>query len=524
MLRLRCTNDCQYVLHRDTTQSMQASWLRQLVAAPPLPQIGEAMTIPTEAPGPTGHAPWQELLRGGHLPRFIVLCLGVWLHAADALMVATLMPSAVIEVGGAPWMGWTLALYEIGSVVAGAATGLLAVRIGLRLAMCGSASLFALGCLASAAAPDMAVILIGRLGQGLGGGALVAIVFVATDRLFPDRLLPVVMALISAIWGASAFCGPLIGGIFANAGLWRMGFVAFAVQAVVLVLLALLLLRSDRPEKAHARSDASSAVPWSRLLLLLLAIVAIATAGTLASGVASVSLIVLGILMLVGFFRLDRGAGVRLFPRNTLSIGSPVGGGILFVLFFATGTISFTLYGPLLAQMRFGVSPLVGGYLVASESVAWTIAALAVAGLSQRHEMLVIRGGAALMTIGVLGLAVALPQGSIWSLLPFTFCLGAGFGGAWAFVLRRIIASALDGDRERASAAVPTTQMIGYGLGAALAGLFANLAGYADGIDAADTGAVGFWVFAGFAPVLALGWLTLRGLSRSAESTSAAAE
>ncbi|WP_281019979.1 MFS transporter [Minwuia sp. IMCC3060] len=512
------------MLHRDTAPSRRASRPRQLVAMRPLRQIGEAMTVPTPEPRQTPHAPWQELLQGGHLPRFVVLCLGVWLHAADALMVATLMPSAVIEVGGAPWMGWTLALYEIGSVVAGAATGLLAVRIGLRLAMCGSASLFALGCLASAVAPDMAVILIGRLGQGLGGGALVAIVFVATDRLFPDRLLPVVMALISAIWGASAFCGPLIGGIFANAGLWRMGFVAFAVQAILLVLLALFLLRSDRPPRGRASSGAAAAVPWTRLLLLLLAIVSIATAGTLAAGVASVGLILLGVMILVTFFRLDRGAVVRLFPRNTLAIGSPVGGGILFVLFFSTGTISFTLYGPLLAQMRFGVSPLVGGYLVASESVAWTIAALAVSGLSQRHGMIVIRAGAALMTIGVLGLAMALPQGSIWSVLPFTFCLGAGFGAAWAFVLRRVIASALEGDRERASAAVPTTQMIGYGLGAALAGLFANLAGYADGIDAADTGVVGFWVFAGFAPILALGWLTLRGLSRCAESASAAAD
>ena len=482
------------------------------------------MPAPASQPSAPTHAPWRELLRGGHLPRFTVLCFGVWLHAADSLMVATLMPSAVIEVGGAPWLGWTLALYEIGSVVAGAATGLLAVRLGLRLAMCSAAILFALGCLASAVAPDMAVILAGRLAQGLGGGALVAIVFVATDRLFPDRLLPVAMALISAIWGASAFCGPLIGGLFANAGLWRMGFVAFAVQAVVLVIFALLLLRSDRPDRADAAATTVAAVPWPRLFLLLLAIVAIATAGTLASGPWSVSLIVLGIAILVLFFRVDREAATRLFPRNVMDIGSPVGGGILFVLFFATATISFTLYGPLLAQVRFGVSPLVGGYLVASESVAWTVAALAVSGLSQRHEMLAIRGGAALMTIGVLGLAIAMPHGSIWSLLPFTCCLGAGFGGAWAFVLRRIIASALTGDRERASAAVPTTQMIGYGLGAALAGLFANMAGYADGIDAADTADVGFWVFAGFAPVLALGWLTLRGLSRSVGGSAAAAD
>ncbi|MDF1719353.1 MAG: MFS transporter [Minwuia sp.] len=475
------------------------------------------MSIPTPKTGPGGsrHAPWRELLQGGNLPRFIVLCLGVWLHAADSLMVATLMPSAVLDIGGAPWLGWTIALYEVGSVVAGAATGLLAVRIGLRFGMCSAASLFALGCLASMFAPDMATMLLGRLAQGLGGGALVAIVFVATDRLFPDHLLPAVMALISAIWGASAFCGPLIGGLFANAGLWRYGFLAFAVQAVILVVLGFVMLRGDRPDRSDRRAAASRAVPWLRLLLLTLAIVAVAAGGTAASIWLSSGLIGAGMAMLVMFFRADRAAAVRLFPRDVLAITRPVGGGIFFVLCFATATISFTLYGPLLAQLRFGVSPLVGGYLVAAESVAWTFAALVVSGLGQRHEMRIIRVGAGLMTLGVLGMAFALPQGSIWMLLPFAFCLGAGFGAAWPFVLRRIIASAHPADRARASAAVPTMQMVGYGLGAALAGLFANLSGFADGIDAAEVGTVGFWIFAGFVPVLMLGWCTMRGLSRA---------
>ncbi len=457
-------------------------------------------------------------MRGGNLPRFIVLCLGVWLHAADALMVATLMPSAVREIGGAPWLGWTIALYEVGSVVAGAATGLLVVRVGLRFGMCAAASLFAIGCLASMVAPDMAVLLIGRLAQGLGGGALVAIVFVATDRLFPDRLLPVVMALISAIWGASAFCGPLIGGLFANAGLWRFGFLAFALQAVILLPLAFFLLKGDRPDGPESDSASVKVVPWARLLLLTMAIVAVAAGGTAASTYLSTGLIAAGLVMLVLFFRADRTGGVRLFPRDVLALGRPVGGGILFVLCFATATISFTLYGPLLAQMRFGITPLVGGYLVAFESVAWTFAAIAVSGIAQRHEMRVICIGAALMATGVLGMAVALPQGTIWSLLPFAFCLGAGFGATWPFVLRRIIASAHTDDRERASAAVPTIQMVGYGLGAALAGLFANLSGFADGIDQAEIGAVGFWVFAGFVPVLVVGGLTIRGLSKASDS------
>ena len=65
----------------------------------------------------------------------------------------------------------------------------------------------------------MPVLLAGRTVQGLGGGALVALVFVAQDRFFPNRLVPRIMACLSVIWMASALCGPLIGGAFATAGL-----------------------------------------------------------------------------------------------------------------------------------------------------------------------------------------------------------------------------------------------------------------------------------------------------------------
>ena len=51
------------------------------------------------------------------------MCLGVWLHAADALVATTVMPSAIAEIGGLAYIYWTIALYELGSIIAGAVTG-----------------------------------------------------------------------------------------------------------------------------------------------------------------------------------------------------------------------------------------------------------------------------------------------------------------------------------------------------------------------------------------------------------------
>jgi hypothetical protein len=46
------------------------------------------------------------------------------------------------------------------------------------------------------------------------------------------------------------------------------------------------------------------------------------------------------------------------------------------VLALSIATVSFTVYGPLLMETLFGVTPLVAGFMIAVESVSWTIAAI----------------------------------------------------------------------------------------------------------------------------------------------------
>ncbi len=119
---------------------------------------------------------WREIAATGQLAGFSLLCLGVWLHAADSLLVATVMPAAVAEIGGILFVNWALALYTMGSILASALTGSVTARIGLRSSLALAAVLYAAGCAVSAVAPSMAILLVGRLLQGLGGGAMVALV------------------------------------------------------------------------------------------------------------------------------------------------------------------------------------------------------------------------------------------------------------------------------------------------------------------------------------------------------------
>ena len=77
---------------------------------------------------------WLDLFRGGRAPLTIALTLGIWLHAADSLLVVTTLPSAVAEIGGDAWVSWAYSLYMLASILVGASTGLLALTLGLRTA------------------------------------------------------------------------------------------------------------------------------------------------------------------------------------------------------------------------------------------------------------------------------------------------------------------------------------------------------------------------------------------------------
>ena len=57
---------------------------------------------------------WADLLADGRLPRFALICLGVWLNAADSLVTSTIMPSVGAQLGGYAYFSWATASVSCG--------------------------------------------------------------------------------------------------------------------------------------------------------------------------------------------------------------------------------------------------------------------------------------------------------------------------------------------------------------------------------------------------------------------------
>ena len=465
---------------------------------------------------PWNRVDWRALWVSGDLGRFCFICLGIVLHATNETMVATIMPAMVADLSGVEFVGWALAIYELGAIVAGASAGRMVSYVPLRTNMAVAAGLYALGALICATAPGMSIFLAGRLIEGLGGGALVSLAFVSVERLFPRRIWPQLFGVMSAIWGVAAFSGPLIGAVIVEMFSWRSAFGLFTVLGLVMAAACFAVLRS--PGATTRRAEIiTPPFPLPALAVLAAAVVLIALAGVGIEPLRSTLLLSCGIAGLVLFFVVDgwRPAS-RLFPTSPFSWRTPVGSGMTMILAFSIATCSLAVYGPLIMTTLHDIPILTAGYIIAAESVAWSILSILVANAPPRRERLIIVAGALMIAGGVAGFAYAMPLGSIPLILACAILQGGGFGIAWPFVTRVIVAVADPSESTIASSAIPTMQRLGYAVGAALCGIIANASGFSQGLSPDTAGGVARWLFLAFLPLAILGVVSAVAIARTA--------
>ena len=94
------------------------------------------------------------------------------------------------------------------------------------------------GSAACALSGNMGEFLTGRMLQGLGGGFLTALAYATIRRVYRENQRTRAIVLLSGIFGAAAFTGPLFGGVLAGWGVWRWAFWIDVPLALVVGTLA----------------------------------------------------------------------------------------------------------------------------------------------------------------------------------------------------------------------------------------------------------------------------------------------
>lgn len=449
-------------------------------------------------------AEWRALAEWRWIPTLAILMGGVLLQSTNALLLATVLPSIADEFDSAAMLSLPAVAYVGSAIVAASGSGLLTTRWGARTMLSLGVAIFGVGALICSAAASMQWVIAGRIVQGFGGGLEVGAAYGAVRIVFPERLWPRVIALLATSWTVSVLVGPLIGGLFANAGHWRGAFILTTVAAVVLAVAATYILPAARPAQ---RADPGQ-LPAVRIGLIGLAIVVMSSASLVGGVPVKAGLVVAALAILALTLRLDRRSPARLLPGDAFSFASQTGAGLWLALLLCIAFSPLQIYVPIFLQKLHGLDPLQSGFTVAAGSLAWTLAAIGASGATGAWPARLLLCGPLLMAASLAALAWLLPSDApAFALIPAIAVLGVGIGLCWPFVGPLIMSGARPGDEAVAASAVPTIQQAGFALGAALAGVAANASGFSPTMDAADFGRPAFWVPACFVTAAGLAWL-----------------
>lgn len=183
----------------------------------------------------------------------LLLCVAA--IAFEQIAVVTAMPAAAEDLGDVELYAWAFTAFVIAQIVAIVAAGRASDRIGPRVPLVVGFAVFAIGLVVSGSAPSMAVLMVGRFVQGLGGGTMNLAVMVLVARLFDGRQRAVMMTWMSMAWMLPAFVGPPVAGWLSTQLSWHWVFFSvLPMMAVGGLLILVPLLKADLAASAQPRA------------------------------------------------------------------------------------------------------------------------------------------------------------------------------------------------------------------------------------------------------------------------------
>ncbi|KRG46617.1 MFS transporter [Stenotrophomonas panacihumi] len=370
---------------------------------------------------PPAHAAPPSILSPRYRATTLAMVALVALNAFEVLAVATAMPTVARELSGlslyALAFGGTLATSLVGMTVAGRWSD----RAGPAPVLWGGMACFVAGLLMSGVAGDMAVLVGGRLLQGLGAGAFFVALYVIVGRLYPEPLRPKVFAAFSAGWVVPSLVGPAISGLIVQHLGWRWVFLGVPLLAVPAAWLLRPGLRelATLPRSVAATPAGPSPVGWAIG----------AAAGALLLHVAEQ----LPWPSRIGAWLLGGGALLlcahRLLPAGTLALRRGLPSVIALRGIAAAAFFSCEAFLPLLLSREHGYSPLAAGVALSVGALGWSAGSWYQGHRLQAHRRLRAMGiGASWLLAGIATVAGGVGGWPAWLAIAGWLLAGVGMG------------------------------------------------------------------------------------------------
>ncbi len=403
----------------------------------------------------------DPLPRRDALVLLAVLGAGVFLAGLELMITAVALPAIVTDL--ATWTrlreaSWIINGYLLVYVVTMPLAGRLADLWGNRRLFLGALVVFTVGSMLAGAAPTLELLIVARLVQAAGGGALVPVATSATSHLFPGSARSRALGVIGALTFLGMAAGPFLGAAIldafhpevalarlgvppgsavadAFAPAWRWVFYVNVPVGIAALVIAWAASSGWETPRRQGRVDIVGAILFSVFLVGSLG--ALTLLGSRGEGGAAggpdpvtIALVLAGMAIVAGPVSVIRGLRVKdpfLDPRlfrhaafaSAALVSALTGYGLATAIVGAAVFVDRVLYGGPDEQR------LALGALAAATAVAALVSGFAVRILSLRVVTVVGLGAS---IAGLLLMAGWTPDTSVTTAAGALMLFGAGFG------------------------------------------------------------------------------------------------
>lgn len=355
------------------------------------------------------------------------IMLAMFVGAVEATIVATAMPSIAADLGGFSKYSWVFSAYLLMNTVTVLIYGKLSDIFGRKPIFTFGILLFLFGSLMCGFATSMDQLILYRLIQGMGAGAVLPIATTIVGDIYSAEERAKIQGYLSSVWGISAVSGPAIGGVLVATVGWEYVFWV-NIPLGILALTGVLLFLKEPKKTGKPSIDYAGAVLLTFGLVSLLYFLVEGGVGFNWISSSSVILVSSATITFTLFVIVERKAKDPIMPfdiwRNKTILYANL-------VSLATGVIviSVSSYLPTYVTGVMEQSAAIAGFALTAMSIGWPIASTLSGRLMIRYGYFrTSLAGAVFLVIGALLFVLMRPELGPWWAAFSSFFVGIGMG------------------------------------------------------------------------------------------------
>ncbi|MFZ8528264.1 multidrug efflux MFS transporter SdrM [Staphylococcus aureus] len=295
----------------------------------------------------------------------IALILIMFMAAIESSIISLALPTIKQDLNAGNLISLIFTAYFIALVIANPIVGELLTRFKIIYIAIAGLTLFTVGSLMSGLSTHFSMLIISRVIQGFGSGAMMSLSQIVPKLAFEIPLRYKIMGIVGSVWGISSIIGPLLGGGILEFATWHWLFYINIPIAIIAIILVVWTFHFPEEETvAKSKFDTKGITLFYIFIGLIM--FALLNQQHLYLNIIG---FVLAILVALRLFNVEKKVSSPFLPVAEFNRMIT----LVFItdLLTAVCLMGFNLYIPVYLQEQLGLSPLQSGLVIFPLSVAW---------------------------------------------------------------------------------------------------------------------------------------------------------